>query len=139
MKQTPHSKESAPQHSQRRFALLMLAILLLILGGTWLIRYPQGYVNILLGHYVGTTSVLDELDELKPTPAEEELLLPLEQEFDDWKQTHLADPLSLTASCDGTALKGSFYDMGGDVTVIGLHPFDSNAEGDVLYVPYYAA
>ena len=135
----PSRREPSPAgRRQLRFALIMLALLLVLLGGTWLVRYPQGYVNILLGHYVGTTSVLAGIDGFQATEEDQALLLPLQQSCDDWRQTHLGDTLTLTAPQDGLALSGTFYDAGSPVTVIGLHGFDGSRQEAYPYLSYYA-
>ena len=64
-------------------------------------------------------------------------LLPLQQAFDDWKQTHLRDDVSVTAE-DGAELRGGLYDAGSGVTVVMLHSFDgSSAASDYLLAPYF--
>ena len=136
--QAESSAQSADRRRQRRFRIIFIAAIVVILGGAWLIRYPGGYVKMFLGHYEGTTAVLQELNDLKRTEEEESLLLPLRQAFDDWKQTHLRETLHISAGVDGLALTGDFYDAGSSVTVIALHPFDGSRESNLLYVPWYA-
>ena len=130
--------EQTDKRRQRRFRIIFIVAIVAILGGVWLVRYPQGYVDMFLGHYEGTTSILTEMDGLTHTQEDEELLLPLQQQYDDWRQTHLRETLSISATADGLALEGDFYDAGSDVTVIALHPFDGSRESDLLYVPFYA-
>ena len=130
--------EQTDKRRQRRFRIIFIVAIVAILGGVWLVRYPRGYVDMFLGHYEGTTSILTEMDGLARTQEDEELLLPLQQQYDDWRQTHLRETLSISATADGLALEGDFYDAGSDVTVIALHPFDGSRESDLLYVPFYA-
>ena len=68
--------EQTDKRRQRRFRVLFIVAIVAILGGVWLVRYPQGYVNMFLGHYEGTTSILTEMDGLTHTQEDEELLLP---------------------------------------------------------------
>ena len=81
--------EQTDKRRQRRFRIIFIVAIVAILGGVWLVRYPRGYVDMFLGHYEGTTSILTEMDGLARTQEDEELLLPLQQQYDDWRQTHL--------------------------------------------------
>lgn len=130
--------QQADKRRQRRFRIIFIVVIVTILGGVWLVRYPQGYVNMFLGHYEGTASVLAEMDGLERIQEEENIVLPLQQEYDDWRQTHLRETLHITASADGISLAGDFYDAGSNITVIALHSFDGSRESDLLYVPWYA-
>ena len=134
----PQGKRTKSSHRQRLVQILMLVVVVLIIAGVWMIRLPKNYVNMFLDHYDGTTSVVSEMKGLERTEAEEALLLPLQQQFDDWKQTHLRDAVEVTAQ-DGTILKGGLYDAKSDVTVILLHTFDgSSADSDYLLASYFA-
>lgn len=141
MKQQPTKKAPAKTETanhQRRNRILMLALCILFLAGVWAIRVPRSYVNMFLEHYEGTSAVLLEMKGLERSTEEEEALLPLQQAFDDWKETHLRDEAEVTAA-DGVRLRGGWYDAGSDVTVILFHSFDgSSEESDYLFAPYYA-
>ena len=90
--------EQTDKRRQRRFRIIFIVAIVAILGGVWLVRYPRGYVDMFLGHYEGTTSILPEMDGLARTQEDEELLLPLQQQYDDWRQTHLRETLSISAT-----------------------------------------
>lgn len=125
--------------SQRKMQVLLLLAVLLVIAGIWVIRIPKNYVNMFLDHYDGTTSVISEMKGIERSETEEAQLLPLQQAFDDWKESHLRDEAEVTAA-DGVTLRGGLYDAGSDVTVILLHTFDgSSADSDYLFAPYYAA
>ena len=118
---------------------LLLVLVLLFLVVIWATRMAHNYVYMYLDHYEGTTAVLQEMKGLQRTADELDALLPLQQAFDDWKQTHLRDDVEVAAS-DSTTLRGGLYDAGADITVILLHPFDgSSSASDYLLAPYYAA
>ena len=132
------SKQEPVSHVRLKQAVL-IAILVLIFLVIWLTRTAHNYVYVFLDHYEGTTSVLQEMKGIQRSESDSEALLPLQQAFDDWKQTHLRDDAEVTAP-DSTTLRGGLYDAGADVTVILLHPFDgSSASSDYLLAPYYAA
>ena len=134
-------KEKNPPMSRRSriISIVLLAGVLLIIAGIWAFRIPENYVHLFLNHYDGSTAVLSEMKGIERSEGEQASLLPLQQDFDDWKQTHLRDEVSVTAG-DGTVLRGGFYDAGSGVTVILLHTFDgSSKESDYLFAPYYAA
>ncbi len=141
MKQQPTKKapaEAKATNHQRRNMILMLALCVLVIAGVWAVRVPRSYVNMFLDHYEGTSAVLAEMKGLERSTEEEEALLPLQQDFDDWKETHLRDEAEVTAA-DGTRLRSGWYDAGSDVTVILLHSFDGSSEdSDYLFAPYYA-
>lgn len=134
-------KEKSPPMSRRSriISIVLLVGVLLIIAGIWTFRIPENYVHLFLNHYDGSTAVLSEMKGIERSETELASLLPLQQDFDDWEQTHLRDEVSVTAG-DGTVLRGGFYDAGSDVTVILLHTFDGSSEdSDYLFAPYYAA
>jgi uncharacterized protein len=134
----PAKPRVKPTKHQRRNQLFLLLAVVIIIFGIWAVRLPKNYVNMFIGHYDGTTSVLEELKGVKHTDEEKEQLLPLQTAFDDWKQTHLRDDVSITSN-DGLTLSGGWYNANSDVTVILLHSFDgSSSSSDYLYAPYYA-
>lgn len=134
----PTKKRPRSTPRQRRARILMLVLVILIILGVWVFRYPKSYVNMFVGHYDGTTSVVEGMNGLERSEEEQAALLPLQQAFDDWKETHLRDEVSVTAS-DGVELQGGLYDAKSDVTVILLHTFDgSSADSDYLFASYYA-
>lgn len=131
-------QRTKPTRRQRLVQILMLVLVVLILAGVWMFRMPKNYVNLFLDHYDGSTSVVSEMKGIEPSEAEQALLLPLQQQFDDWKETHLRDEVEVTAG-DGAVLKGGLYDAKSDVTVILLHTFDgSSADSDYLLASYFA-
>lgn len=118
--------------------ILLMAMLLLCIAFIWLTRTAHNYVYMFLDHYDGTTAVLNDMKGLQRDADDAENLLPLQQAFDDWKQTHLRDAVSVTAQ-DGVILQGGLYDAGSNVTAILLHPFDGDSvNSDYLVAPYYA-
>ena len=133
----PQARRKPTKH-QRRNQIMMLIGVLIIIVAIWATRMPKNYVNMFIGHYDGTTGVVTELKGVKHTDEERAQLLPLQQSFDDWKQTHLRDDVSIISE-DGLTLTGGWYDAGSDVTVILLHSFDGSSSGsDYLFAPYYA-
>ncbi len=117
---------------------VLIAVLVMIFVVIWVTRMAHNYVYVFLDHYEGTTSVLQEMKGMQRSEDELEALLPLQQAFDDWKQTHLRDRVSVTGA-DGAELRGGLYDAGSDITVVLLHSFDgSSTASDYLLAPYYA-
>lgn len=134
-------RQSAPASTpQAKIGKILLVVMVLVcIGAVWITRMAHNYVYMFLDHYEGTTAILMEMKGLKRTEEDRAALLPLQQAFDDWKQTHLRDDVSVTAG-DGTELRGGLYNAGSGVTVVLLHSFDgSSAESDYLLAPYYAA
>ena len=130
------TSESSPQATIGK--ILLLVLVLVCLAAVWLTRMAHNYVYMFLDHYEGTTAILNDMKGLQRSESDLEALLPLQQSFDDWKQTHLRDDVSVVAS-DETILRGGLYDAGSDVTVVLLHPFDGSSEStDYLSAPYYA-
>lgn len=128
-----------PTGAQRRNMLLLVLGCLVVITAVWAVRIPRSYVNIFLDHYRGSSAVVSDMKGVKRGDQEEAALLPHQQAFDNWKQTHLRDEAELTAA-DGALLRGGLYDAGADVTVVLLHSFDgSSAESDYLFTPYYAS
>ena len=118
--------------------ILMLVLVLAALCVVWVTRMAHNYVYMFLDHYDGTTAILAEAKGLQRSESDLEKLLPLQQAFDDWKQTHLRDDVSVTAE-DGAELRGGLYDAGSGVTVVMLHSFDGSSAGsDYLLAPYFA-
>ena len=128
----PQQERVKPTKQQRKHHILMLLFVVLFIAAIWVIRYPQNYVNMFIAHYDGTASVLESLKGLKRSDVERGELLPYQQAFDDWKETHLRDEVSVTAD-DGVTLKGGLYDAGSDVTVVLLHTFDGSST-DTVYL-----
>jgi len=128
--------ESSPQAKIGK--ILLVVLVLVCLAAVWLTRMAHNYVYMFLDHYEGTTAILNDMKGLRRSESDLEALLPLQQAFDDWKQTHLRDDVSVTAG-DETILRGGLYDAGSDVTVVLLHPFDGSSEStDYLPAPCYA-
>ena len=100
-------KEKSPPMSRRSriISIVLLAAVLLIIAGIWAFRIPENYVHLFLNHYDGSTAVLSEMKGIERSEEELARLLPLQQDFDDWKQTHLRDAVSVTAG-DGAVLRG---------------------------------
>lgn len=134
----PGGARPRPTRRQRLTQILLLVLVVLILAGIWTFRVPKNYVNLFLDHYDGSTSVVSDLKGLERSQEDQALLLPLQQSFDDWKETHLRDQVEVTAR-DGAVLKGGLYDAKSDTTVILLHTFDgSSADSDYLMAGYFA-
>lgn len=116
------------------FLVIAFAVLIIILCFS---RYPKTYVGAFIGNYSGTEDVISNM---KGEPANSsdstKMLLPYQQNFDDWKEQNLATEVSVKAA-DGVRLKGKLYDQGSKVTVLYLHTLGSSSDGDFLYAPWY--
>lgn len=63
-------------------------------------------------------------------------LHPFQEEFDSWRNRHLADRCEVT-SADGVVLHGLYYDCGYNRTVIVLPAYANNSTSDFFYAPWY--
>lgn len=129
---TKANPQRKPENTGRQWKARLGFILVIVglLVATWLIRYPKGYANAFLGHYVGTTAMLEQTAGVVHTEEEQSLAAPLQTDYDNWKQTHLHEKLEITSATDETLLVGDFYDAVSNVTVIALHSFDGSRADD---------
>lgn len=131
--QTPKAALSSKQIKNLLGMVIFFTVFVIFL---WVTRYPRNYVYMFLGNYSGTDDVVNGMDGEPNSEEDLALLLPYQQDFDDWKEQNLATKVNVTSS-DELSLNGKLYDQGSNVTVIYLHTLASSSDGDFLYAPYY--
>lgn len=137
MKQTNDPK---PKQSRSRQALVFwggaAAIILALLFLSFR-SIASGYFNSFVLRDETASSATAYFEGLLPSEEEQALLAPLQEDWDSFRNSRLADPVSVTAP-DGAVLRGDFYDEGGSVTVIYLHHYGGGRTDDFLAGPFFA-
>lgn len=113
-------------------SVVAIAVILLV----WTYRLPQNYVNMYIGHYEGTSEMLDAVKTLQHTDEEKLALNPLQEAYDDFAQQNIAHEIE-TEGYLGATIVSDVYDQGSDVTVIMLHSFDGSKKADQLLAPFF--
>lgn len=117
--------------------VIILCMVLIILG--IVLSGLRTIVNSYFGCFASNSSDAEEAmiynEGLVFSEDERSSLLVVQEQWDLYKLSHLWDNAQITAD-DGTLLQAKFYDAGSDITVICLHRFHSDSEGDFLSGTY---
>lgn len=113
----------------------ILVALLVIFGGRWLVAITNGYYESFVLRESSVSEAVSNMKGLSLTGAEEDTLLPLQQEWDLFTSSRLRDEVYMTAS-DGTELHAGLYDAGSSVALVVLPRFDDDSTADFLPGPW---
>ena len=139
------SEEEVAQEKKRRMnvsknatiasVIIVISCLAAFLG-RWCYSVGNNYFAVFFQVSDSTEQALEVIDGLYVTGLEEEEMLPLEEEWDYFKGSRLADSVTMTAS-DGSSLHAVLYDGGSEMTVIVLQQFASDSTSDFLPGSYF--
>lgn len=116
---------------------ILLAAVLIFVACWWVVALTNAYYDTFVAYTDDNAAEVKESNsrlEIADDTAEE--LKPLQEEYDSWRNRHLADKCDITSE-DGTGLHGLYYDCGYDRTVIVFPGFSINSTGDFLYAMWY--
>jgi pimeloyl-ACP methyl ester carboxylesterase len=119
-----------------KFLAITIPLTVLFIIAVWMWRLPANYAHMFIGHYEGTTDALEEFKMFDHTDEETDALVPLQEDYDNWKQQNLGYPMTIKGANNAT-LSAYYYDQGSNVTVVMLHSFDESKDGDELLAPYF--
>ena len=130
--------EKAKNRKTTRNIVLGTVILILVLVFISIRYIVQSYYYAFV---LRTEDTIEEAmannDSLSFSDEEEEELYELQAEWDSYSNSRLRDTVTVEAE-DGAELCGYFFDNDSDVTVIGLHKYDSSGTDDFLYAEYFS-
>lgn len=121
-----------------KFIIIASIVAVAFIAAVWAYRLPINFAHIFIGHYDGTTDAMEEFKALQLTDEDNNKMIDLCENYDDWKQQNLGYKMT-TESTDGASLSAYYYDHGSDVTVVMLHSFDQTKDSDMLMAPYFWA
>lgn len=138
MKEQKQTGASTPQ-SRRQTLLIWLggAALVLTVLLVSIRNISSGYFNSFVLRDETVSTATSYFEGMEPTAAEQELMAPLQEDWDSFRNSRLANAVSVTAP-DGAVLRGDFYNEGGSATVIYLHHYDGARTDDFLAGPFFA-
>ena len=114
---------------------MTIIILVLIFISLKYIVESYYYAFVLRSETIETA--MENIDALLYTTSEKEELYELQAGWDSYRNSRLRDTVTTEAD-DGVTLSGYYFDNGSDVTVIGLHKYDSSGDDDFLYAEYFS-
>lgn len=118
---------------------ILVAIILIFVTCWWGRALTNAYYNAFVAYTDGNASeIIESNSRLDVDTAVSEELKPMQEQYDSWRNQHLADRCDVVSQ-DGTKLHGLYYDCGFDRTVIVFPSYAVNSTGDFLYAPWYEA
>ncbi len=116
---------------------ILIAVILIFVTCWWGRALTNAYYNAFVAYTDDNASeIIESNSRLDVDAAVSEELKPLQEEFDSWRNRHLADRCDVVSQ-DGTKLHGLYYDCGFDRTVIVFPGYAVNSTGDFLSAPWY--
>ena len=137
VKQSNHSGPKQRRSNQTLPFWGCAAAIILVILFLSLRSISFGYFNSFVLRDETASTATSYFEGLLPSEEEQALLAPLQEDWDSFRNSRLADKVSVTAP-DGAALRGDFYDEGGTATVIYLHHYDGTRADDFLAGPFFA-
>jgi hypothetical protein len=116
------------------FVIIIVAAFLLI----WMRSIGKQYFGCYVTRNADIAQVMEMNQGLELTQEEEEKLLPVQEEWDAFRFSHLSRRVSVTTQ-SGLKLSGIYYDQGSDETVIVMRQYDTTSEDDFLYGSWYGS
>lgn len=133
------SNDSKPKQSRSNQTLLFwgcAAAIILVILFLSLRSISFGYFNSFVLRDETASTATSYFEGLLPSEEEQALLAPLQEDWDSFRNSRLADEVSVIAP-DGAVLRGDFYNEGGTATVIYLHHYDGTRADDFLAGPFF--
>ena len=136
---TPEQQAAADARSRKtvRYIAITMTVIILVLIFISLRYIVESYYYAFVLRSETIETAMENIDALTWTTAEKEELYALQADWDSYRNARLRDTVTTEAD-DGVTLQGYYFDNGSDVTVIGLHKYDSSGEDDFLYAAYFA-
>jgi uncharacterized protein len=133
--------EKAPKHHHSKKQNLTYGILIAVIVVFVICWWGQALTNAYYKAFVeysdeNASEIIESNSRMSIDTDVSNELQPLQEEFDSWRNRHLADQCSVVSQ-DGTTLHGLYYDCGFDRTVIVFQGYAVNSTGDFLYAPWY--
>ena len=128
------ARKNVANHSVILFWFTAIALVLLFVG-RWVVAISNGYYGAFVEMDASVSQAARNMTGLDPTDAEDELLLPLQREWDLYTSSRLRDEVTVTAQ-DFTQLHGYLYNEGSSVTVVVLPRFYQDGTADFLPGPW---
>lgn len=122
---------------QNLYLIGFILIIIIMFIGIWIVRINQNYYSAFITAKGDKSEAITQIEGSVYTSEDKELLKPWNEAVDSFRNSNLRDTVMMKAS-DGVDLSAYYYDLGADTTVIVLHSFNSDGNGDFYYAPYYA-
>ena len=132
----PRETRSSYKKTRRNIILGAVLLILVLLGLSFRSIVSQYYYAFILRSDETISAAMANMDPLYYSTAEQEVLAPLERQWDSYKNARLCDRVSTHAK-DGVTLTGRLYDNSSETTVVVLHRYDGSSQDDFLYGPYF--
>lgn len=133
MKEKTAQKTEKPRYTRHQnllfFGAAGIAVLVLLVISIRSIAF--GYFDGFVRRDETVSTATSYFTGLTPTEEEQALLAPFQEDWDSYRNSRLADTVTVTAP-DGVTLSGTLYWEGGTVTVIYLHHYDGSSQDDFL-------
>ncbi len=123
-------KAKVTKHA-RIVSILIIIILVTAFFGRWVFAVMNNYYRTFFEVSADVPQALESVKGLDLTEDEQSQLLPLQEDWDYFTQSHLRDELEMTAS-DGTKLHAYLYKGTEDKTVVVLQQFGQDGTADFL-------
>ena len=128
-------------HSRKQnitYGSLVAAVLIFVVCW-WGRALTNAYYNAFVAYTDDNAAeIIESNSRLAVDTAVSDELKPLQEQYDSWRNRHLADRCDVVSQ-DGTKLHGLYYDCGFDRIVIVFQSYAVNSTGDFLYAPWYEA
>lgn len=108
---------------------ILVAVILIFVTCWWGRALTNAYYNAFVAYTDDNASeIIESNSRLDVDAAVSEELKPLQEQYDSWRNRHLADRCDVVSQ-DGTKLHGLYYDCGFDRTVIVFPSYAVNSTG----------
>ncbi|HHV12018.1 MAG TPA: alpha/beta hydrolase [Clostridiales bacterium] len=114
---------------------ILMAVVMFL--GFWGVRISQDYYSAFVTARGNKSEAVEQIQGFGYPSDEIQYLRPWLEKVDSFRNSSLQDTIVIKAS-DGAGLSAYYYDMGSDTTVLVLHNFNSDGNGDFYFAPYYA-
>ena len=128
------ARKNIATHSVILFWFTAIALVLLFVG-RWVVAIGNGYYGAFVEMDASVSQAARNMTGLTPTDEENELLLPLQREWDLYASSRLRDEVTATAQ-DFSQLHGYLYNEESSVTVVVLPRFYQDGRLDFLPGPW---
>ncbi len=116
---------------------VLVAAILIFVACWWGRALTNAYYNAFVAYTdENAAEIIESNSRLAVDTAVSDELRPLQEQYDSWRDRHLADRCDVVSQ-DGTKLHGLYYNCGFDRTVIVFQSYAVNSTGDFLYAPWY--
>jgi hypothetical protein len=131
-KRVETAEEKQRAKGNTKLIVSCVVLVLFAIAFVWFRAIVDSYFGAFMCNTSDAEDAITYIDGLYYSDEEAAQLLPLQKDWDFFRESHLWEQADIDASADGIRLHAQYYDAGSDTTVILLHRFHEDSTGDYL-------